>query len=234
MLRVPGFELLAGAVRPGRWKAWRAVEGQHVVSTLRLAGGDPGRQDLLEQILEESKPPLPEGTAGLHYLLATPFRYPPTGAGSRFRGWGDPGVLYGAAQRRTACAEVGYWRWRFVGESAGLEELPAAAQTVFRFGAGGRGVDLERAPLDAWAPAWTDPVEYGETQSLGRAAREAGAEWIGYRSVRDPVGGRCYAVLTGRAVKPREPLERETWWLMVRGEGVVWQREGGERFVFRF
>lgn len=234
MRPVPEFEVVAEAVRPGRWKAWRAVEGQHVVSTLRLAGGDPARQDLLERILEESKPPLPEGTEGLHYLLATPFRYPPSGAGSRFRGWGDPGVLYGAALRRTACAEVGYWRWRFVGESAGLTELPAAAQTVFRFGAGGLGVDLEKAPLDEWRAAWTAPMEYEATQELARMAREAEAEWIGYRSVRDPDGGRCYAVLTGRAVRPKEPLERETWWLTVRGDGVVWQREGGERFVFSY
>jgi hypothetical protein len=99
MLPVPASEIVAGAVRPGRWKAWRAVEGQHVVSTLRLAGGDPARQDLLERILEESKPPLPEGTEGLHYLLATPFRYPPSGAGSRFRGVGrSRGVVWcGAA-----------------------------------------------------------------------------------------------------------------------------------------
>jgi hypothetical protein len=93
---------------------------------------------------------------------------------------------------------------------------------------------LERAPLEEWAAQWTDPVEYGETQKLGRMAREAGAEWIGYRSVRDPEGGRCYAVLTGRAVRPKAPLERETWWLTVRGSGVVWQREGGERFVFSY
>jgi len=231
---VPGSELVTGALRPGRWKAWRAVEGQHVVSTLRLAGGDPRRQDLLERILEESKPPLPDGAAGLHYLLSTPFRYPPAGAGSRFRGWGDPGVLYGAAHRRTACAEVGYWRWRFVRDSDGLGDLPAAAQTIFRFGAGGRGVDLEKPPLAAWAERWTHPGDYTGTQELGRLAREAGAEWIAYRSVRDPEPGRCYAVLTGRAIRPRDPLERETWWLTVGPAGAVWQREGGERFVFRY
>lgn len=227
-------EPLAAALLPGRWKAWRAVEGQHVVSTLRLAAGDPRRQDLLERILEESKPPLPEGADGLHYLLSTPFRYPPAGAGSRFRGWGDPGVLYGAALRRTACAEVGYWRWRFVAESEGLGHLPAAAQTLFRFGAAGRGVDLEKPPLSADAARWTHPADYTATQELGRLARAAGAEWIAYRSVRDPAPGRCYAVLTGRAIRPRDPLERETWWLTVSPTGAVWQREGGERFVFRY
>ena len=70
-------------------------------------------QHLLEDLLERAKPPLPDETAGLHYLLATPFRYPPTDRGSRFRRPSDPGVFYGADAVRTACAELGYWRWRF-------------------------------------------------------------------------------------------------------------------------
>jgi hypothetical protein len=32
---------------------------------------------VLERTLEESKPPLPDGTEKLHCLLATPFRYRP-------------------------------------------------------------------------------------------------------------------------------------------------------------
>ncbi|MBL8217340.1 MAG: hypothetical protein JNK87_41855, partial [Bryobacterales bacterium] len=67
-------ELLASAARTTRAKAWRAVEAQHIVSTLRLTGNDPAEQDRLERILEESKPPLPPAAAHLHYLLATPFR----------------------------------------------------------------------------------------------------------------------------------------------------------------
>ena len=67
-------------------------------------------QALLEQLLEGSKPPLPSGAAGLHWLLFTPFRYPPPPSGSRFRGQTDPGVFYGADEVETACAELGFWR----------------------------------------------------------------------------------------------------------------------------
>src|SRR4028118_850498 len=88
-------------------KILRAVEAQHVVSTSRLTGNDPESHDLLEQLIEQSKPTLPVQTAGLHYLLATPFRYPPRTHGSRFRGIADPGVFYGAVERRTACFELG-------------------------------------------------------------------------------------------------------------------------------
>jgi hypothetical protein len=61
------------------------VEAQHRISTLKLVD-TVEEQQALEQLIEETKPPLPPECAGLHYLLSTPFRY---GAvypvGSRFR-----------------------------------------------------------------------------------------------------------------------------------------------------
>lgn len=215
------------------FKAWRAVEAQHVVSTLRLTGSDPGRQELLERILEESKPPLPAGAEQHHYLLSTPFRYPPSGHGSRFRAWPDGGVLYAARERRTACAEMGYWRWRFLRDSEGMTTIAAAAQTVFQLGAGGVGIDLTEAPLREWRADWTDPVAYGATQELGRAARALAVRWIAYESVRDPEAGLCYAVLEAGAIRPRQPLARETWYLTVTESAAIWQRER-QRFVFSF
>lgn len=221
------------ALRTGNWKAWRAVEAQHIVSTLRLTGNDPVRQDLLERILDEAKPPAPSATAGLHYLLATPFRYPPAPQGSRFRAWPDPGVLYAAAQRRTACAEMGFWRWRFARQSVGLGEIPASPQTLFRVGVRGRTIDLQVPPLDRWTAAWLDRDSYADTQILARQARDIDVQCIRYRSVRDPIPGTCYAVLDPAALRPREPLERETWYLTIADRGAIWQRER-ERFVFEF
>ena len=62
---------------------------------------DAAQQDVLEMLLEGSKPPLPSSASRLHYLLATPFRYDPRRGGSRFRGATDPGVFYGAQRVRT-------------------------------------------------------------------------------------------------------------------------------------
>src|SRR5688572_7007539 len=89
-------------------KPWRVVEVQHRASTMRLVD-TLAEQRLLEDLREQAKPPLPEDAAPLHYLLATPFRYPaPPPDGSRFRGVGDPGVWYGATALDTALAEVAY------------------------------------------------------------------------------------------------------------------------------
>jgi hypothetical protein len=214
-------------------KVWRAVEAQHVVSTLRLTGNNPEEHDLLERILEESKPPLPPEAVGLHYLLATPFRYPPPAYGSRFRSRSDPGVLYSALERRTACAEMGYWRWRFVSDSDGLLEIAAAPQTLFRAGAIGSSIDLQLPPFDQFTRLWTDPVNYDATQTLGQAARHADVALIVYRSVRDPEPGACLAVLRPSALHPKRPIAQETWYLTVTSDGAIWQRER-ERFLFRY
>ena len=90
------------------------VEAQHLASTMKLVD-DATQQDVLEMLLEGSKPPLPSSASRLHYLLATPFRYHPLRSGSRFRGPTDPGVFYGGECARTTCAELGYWRWKVTG-----------------------------------------------------------------------------------------------------------------------
>lgn len=221
---MPSKDPLEGR-RRGSFKAWRAVEAQHQVSTLRLVDHDPLRQELLERILEQSKPPLPHGTENLHYLLATPFRYPPSQHGSRFRAWPDPGVLYAGRLRQTACAEMGYWRWRFLTDSQGLTEIPASAQTLFQLGAAGLGLRLNADPV------WMHPSNYQQTQALARQARQANLDWIGYHSVRHQPTGYCYAILQPAAIGPRQPLEMETWYLTVTRTTVVWQRER-ERYVF--
>jgi len=224
---------LASARSPHSLKAWRAVEAQHVVSTMRLTGNDPAEQELLERIIEETKPPFPAEAADLHYLLGTPFRYPPAPCGSRFRAWTDPGVLYAAEERRTACAEMGYWRWRFAADSSGLREIPASAQTLFQLGLRGLGIDLRQPPFDSESARWTLPDDYSATQEVARAARLAEVALILYESVRDPQAGMCAAVLEPSALHPKRPLARETWYLTITPETAVWQRDG-QVFVFRF
>ena len=67
--------------------------------------------------------------------------------GSRFRAPTEPGVWYGAEALRTACAELGYWRWRFLTDALALESLGPSPQTVFQASIDTRAVDLTRAPF---------------------------------------------------------------------------------------
>jgi hypothetical protein len=202
---------------------WRAVESQHRASTMVLVD-TLDEQALLEAILDDSKPPIPEPMRKLHWLLFTPFRYPPLPSGSRFRAATDPGVFYGANERRTACAELAYWRWRFLNDSPALESLPPMAQTLFRTAVSGEAIDLRMPPLDAQRATWTDPVNYSGCQELARSARNAGVQLIRYESVRDPLAGPCAAVLSHVAFAADRPDVTESWTLAVTRRRVVWRQ----------
>lgn len=219
---------------------WRAVEAQHQVATMSLALGSPADQALLEVILDEAKPPVPDDLTGLHWLLATPFRYRPLAAGSRFRRPDDPGVFYGAEDRQTACAEAGYWRLRFWLDSEGLAGRRAALQlTLFEFhGATPRALDLTREPLVADWELWTHRNDYRATQELAVQARAAAVALLRYESARFPAGF-CLAVLTPavfRAVAEPYRHQQQTWHLwLAPPHDVVWQRHlDRESFSFHF
>lgn len=215
---------VASEAAQAQFGLWRAVEAQHAVSTTVLVD-DLDEQALLEQLLETSKPPLPRGVEGMHWLLFTPFRYPPLPMGSRFRGTLDPGVFYGADEIRTATAELGYWRWRFLMESPVLTGLDPRQQTVFRVAVAALTVDLREAPFDRDRKKWTAPARYEATQAFARVAREAEVGAIRYQSVRDPERGGCGAALRPDAFAEKAPLETQTWWLSVTKSRVIWQRD---------
>jgi hypothetical protein len=216
---------------------WRAVEAQHVVATRALVDS-LAEQEILESVLEESKPPVPAAGAGFDYLLYTPFRYPPPLRGSRFRSYDDPGVWYGAEAVRTSCAELGYWRWRFVRDSHGLTRLDGVPHTVFQAVSHGKSLDLRRKPFLRDQRVWSNPEDYGGCQALARTAREAETQIIRYASVRDPEHGGCGAVLDFRAFSGTGGVrQRQSWFLTVDRQRASWVRSGtraGATYEFLF
>ena len=200
------------------------VESQHIAATMKLVDSR-SEQDVLESLLESSKPTPPDDTAGLDYLLATPFRYDPRRGGSRYRAALDPGVFYGAESVRTAGAELGYWRWKFLRDAVDLERIGPVAHMAFRVAIATPAVDLQRPPFDVDAARWQHPADYGATQAFARVAREAGVGGIVYRSVRDAQPGWCLALLTPAGFAARRPhAERQTWYLAVSAQEVTLRR----------
>ena len=217
---------VASESQPCERSLWRAVEAQHVVATRALVDS-LAEQEVLEAVLAASKPPLPARCAGLDYLLHTPFRYPPPSRGSRFRRYDDPGVWYGAEAARTSCAELGYWRWRFVRDSRGLTRLDGVPHTVFQAVARGRSVDLRNEPFARDAGMWSHPDDYGACQELARTARAGEVQIIRYASVRDPEHGGCGAVLDCCAFSGTGGVrQRQSWFLTVDRQRASWVRSG--------
>lgn len=202
---------------------WRVVEAQHVIATRSLVD-TLDEQLLLEQIIDEVKPPMPEEARELHYLLATPFRYL-SPIGTRFRGPFDPGIFYGAEEIRTSCAELGYWRWRFLMESPQLPFIDWKLQFLFAVQVRTGMVDLRLPPFDRDRATWKANT-YDATQEFARHCRAAGVGGIRYESARDPDAGGCAAILTPQAFTgpPDEPRGQH-WHLLVRRDVVLWRRD---------
>lgn len=184
------------------------------MSTLKLVD-DLAEQEILERLIDESKPVVPVECRHLDYLLATPFRYGSVYPnGSRFRRAGrTPGVYYAAEAVEIAVAEMAFYRLLFHAESPETP-WPVNAAEFTAFSAHyttGTLIDLTAPPLDADARRWRDPVDYGACQVLADRAREAGIEILRYVSVRDLRGGANLAILACTAFARPQPMDWQTW-----------------------
>jgi hypothetical protein len=210
-------------------QVWRFVEAQHLIATTPLVDNWE-EQAILEDILEDTKPPIPEELVGVDFLLATPFRYRAVAGstnhdrGSRFRHTGSvDGVFYAARDPHTCAFEAGFYRALFFAESPGLK-LPTNAMYYTAFSTKittQKALNLTTHPvLSAYSTIWEDPANYDICQKLAADARRAGVEVIIYKSVRDPKGGLNYAVLTPKAFLTKRIEKRQTWTFLYSTETI--------------
>jgi hypothetical protein len=136
----------------------------------------------------------------------------------------NAGVFYGADEIRTACAELGYWRWRHLQDSPALSAMPTKSANRLPGEARDRNGRPPREAVLAGSTALDRSRRLFTLQEFGRTAREAKVGAIRYESVRDPKHQACCAVLSAAAFGPSVPLEQQTWMLSVARDRVIWQR----------
>lgn len=132
---------------------------------------DLAKQVLLEDLLDATKPGPRPGTEGLHYLFATPFRYPPLRHGSRFGTRFEPSIFHGARGLETVLAEAANYRFVFW---TGMATAPASGRLVTQHAPraryrNDRAVLLTELPCAVHAEVLAHPSDYGPTRALGRA-----------------------------------------------------------------
>ena len=170
---------------PARGRVHRVAESQEQVATKDIVDSAP-EQSRLEELLEESKPPYTVPVDGVHYLLKTPFRYPPLKHGSRFGQRFERSLFYGAASVDTALAETAYYRLFFVHHVVTdfpnrirsqhlIFEVPVRAE---------RCVKLQSEDWRDVRSKLVDPQDYRFTQALGAQIRSVGADAVQYISAR--------------------------------------------------
>lgn len=217
----------ASNLRPLSGRPWRVVEAQHVVSTRRLVDSRE-EQILLEEWIDRAKPKAPSGGRfrGLHYLLATPFRYPPLRHGSRFASRFERGLWYGSDTLATAFAETAYYRLLFLeGTTADLGAVSLELNAFRVQVATAAGIDLTGAPFARFNKALASPSSYRATQALGTAMRAAGVDAFRCPSARDPEQGGNWGLFTPQAFRSRRPTQLTTWHSVAERSGVEFTRK---------
>lgn len=222
-------------MRPLSGELFRLVESQQQIATLSYVD-TLEEQALLEEMLDQAKPAHALDSGGYHYLLRTPFRYPPLPWGSRFGRMHEPSLLYGGGSVQTTLAESAYYRFVFWHTMQAPPAKPRIHTEHTLFSARyktERGVQLQAAPFDEYRPQLAHPSDYAATQQLGSDMRAAGVQAFEYVSARDPGHGICIALYTPQALAQKRP-QRTAQWLCELSADEVAFRQVGERGIAKF
>ncbi|MES9834489.1 MAG: RES family NAD+ phosphorylase [Candidatus Thiodiazotropha sp. LLP2] len=215
-------------------QGFRMVESQEMVASSEIVSSLE-KQAALEEMLEmDSKPDYPVGTEHLHYLLSSPFRYPPLKHGSRFGGRFEPSLFYGGTTEYATLCESAFYRFFFYYDME-VPPLHGALQsqhTLFKFHYQTElGVKLQDDPFASYQNTLRDPVSYSATQALGSAMREAGIKGFEYRSARDQDGRINLALYDATPLTRNKPLDEKQCLVQVSKTEVIFSIE---RNITRF
>lgn len=183
-------------------------------------------QRVLEKLLDESKPP--DATPRpLHYLLRTPFRYPPLMYGSRFGTTLERGIFYGSLRLETAFAETAFYSLLFRDHSAGLSEI-TAQKTAFSFSyAASRFLDTTAEPFAPFRAGLVSPSDYTVPQTIGQKMREQRGQALLFRSVRCLNHGDNLAIFDPNVFKG-DPMDLRGFRMDLRGDQVSFLAHFGD------
>lgn len=184
---------------------WRIIDSQNIVATRKLVDSLE-EQDILEELIESSKPVLKQNLTDLHPFLYTPFRYPPLQCGSRFGSRFEPSLWYGSLELNTAMAETAYYRFHFLRASQAEYGNVVTDHTAFSTQIKTkRGIDLTRSPFSEYTSIISSPASYEVSQQLGNEMRQENVEAFHYHSARDPNKGINIALLTPETFLHKRP-----------------------------
>lgn len=206
-------------------KLHRVVEYQSYFSTRKLVDTDD-EQALLEDMIDESKPIAPEYSSKghLHWLLFTPFRYPPLLGGGRFHQRHEQSIFYGSEELVTAMAEVAYRRFLFLLDTKAELENQHVPHTSFTVDVKtNKAVCLDDAPFDKHRAKISNPESYEYSQALGTEMRESDVEVFRFYSARHPQG-KNVGLFSVEAFKEIKPANDKHWNMYVSGKVITFSR----------
>jgi hypothetical protein len=187
----------------------RMVETQEYAATTSLVD-DLEEQAILEQILDEFKPNYADDTQGLHYLISTPFRYPPLKYGSRFGTITEPSYFYASESIHTCLAEAAFYRFYLIdGTETPFPKMIQSEHSLFFVEVlSDNTLDLTQIFNSDIQHQLTDPATYSLTQKVGQHARENGADLLRYFSARSQQQGINVAIDNHTIIQSEKPKDK--------------------------
>ncbi|HHT0593717.1 TPA: RES family NAD+ phosphorylase [Legionella anisa] len=199
---------------------WRIVEDQYSSSSRDLVESSE-EHDLLEKLLDNSKPQVANNK---HYLIFTPFRYPPLEHGSRFGNTYEPSLWYGSLSQQTAFAEVAFYRLKFFDDTLANLEYIEIRMTAFKtYIQTKNGIDLTKSPFQKYQDKISSKTNYEHSQLLGTEMREAKVEAFVFASARDKNAGENVAAFTPDVfkIKNKEHITNMQNWRCIANKNII-------------
>lgn len=215
---------------------FRLVENQEQIATWQLVDS-LNEQAELEDMLEEIKPPLPKKSDELHYLLKTPFRYPPLKWSSRFGRVHEPSIFYGGGSIDATLAESAYYRfvyWHTM-EAPPIKNTIPSQHTMFSvdYQTNEKGIKLQEPPFDQYHELIAHPTDYSHAQQLGTDMRKSEVEVFEYPSSRAADHGHCVGIFTTRNFTQNFPQKQVRWFCDLTADTVTFKStESGKVWSF--
>lgn len=187
----------------------RMVETQEYAATTSLVD-DLEEQAILEQILDDYKPSYADNTQALHYLISTPFRYPPLKYGSRFGSITEPSYFYASESIQTCLTEAAFYRFYLIdGTETPFPKVIQSEHSLFFVKVlSSNTLDLTQISDADTQQQLTDPQYYSLTQKVGQHARKNGADLLRYYSARCQEQGVNVAIDNHTIIQSEKPEDK--------------------------
>jgi hypothetical protein len=190
---------------------------------------DLDEQYLLEQMLDEVKPAYKNGTEQMHYLLKTPFRYPPLKHGSRFGSRLMPSYFYAGEDQDTTLAEVAYYRFVFLSHmQESYEQAVRSEHMMFSVQVKStQCADLSADDFDKIRTKLVSPDSYWLCQQVGQwLVEQEQIDVLRYCSARREKGINV-AIALPYTLHSKEPEKCQSWLCLMQKDKVSFTRMGG-------
>jgi hypothetical protein len=208
---------------------FRIVETQEYAATTELVD-DLDEQALLEQLLDDVKPPYKPETEHLHYLISTPFRYPPLKYGSRFGRRDMPSYFYASETINTALSECAFYRLKFMHDmSVAYEHNVNSEHQSFSVKVATQALaDLTGIDNQHICQALTSKTDYRFSQSVGKhLTQNLNTEVIRCYSARAEQGVNL-VIAKPQVIKSKVPENMCNWICQTNMSKVSFNRQAHE------